>query len=116
MGSGHQAGGADHASGVGTAGTVAKIDLRLLHHPDCEVASADSGTSARIILWRRPASAATCQSPGTACPSYAAPLTATVRCVPPSHQQRAPRAAASVAMANGPPAWEQEPRKVLPGA
>ena len=52
VGSGHRAGGADRASGVDTAGTVARIDLRLLHHPDCEVASADSGTPARIVLWR----------------------------------------------------------------
>ena len=33
MGPGHRAGGADLASGVDTAGTVAKIDLRLPHHP-----------------------------------------------------------------------------------
>ena len=33
MGSGHRAGGADLASGVDTAGTVARIDLRLPHHP-----------------------------------------------------------------------------------
>ena len=52
VGSGHRAGGADLASGVDTAGTVARIDLRLLHHPDCEVASADSGPSARIVFWR----------------------------------------------------------------
>ena len=32
-GSGHRAGGADLASWVGTAGTVARIDLRLPHHP-----------------------------------------------------------------------------------
>jgi len=47
MGSGHRAGGADLASGVDTAGTVARIDLRLPHHPVCEVASADSDASAR---------------------------------------------------------------------
>ena len=41
MGSGHRAGGADLASGVDTAGTVARIDLRLPHNPVCEVASAD---------------------------------------------------------------------------
>ena len=34
MGPGHRAGGADLASGVGAAGTVAGIDLRLLHPPD----------------------------------------------------------------------------------
>ena len=50
MGSGHRAGGADLASGVDTAGTVARIDLRLPHHPVCEVASADSDASARITL------------------------------------------------------------------
>ena len=33
MGPGHRAGGADLASGVDTAGTVARIDLRLPHHP-----------------------------------------------------------------------------------
>ena len=32
-GSGHRAGGANLASWVGTAGTVARIDLRLPHHP-----------------------------------------------------------------------------------
>ena len=37
VGSGHRAGGADLASGVDAAGTVARIDLRLPHHPDCEV-------------------------------------------------------------------------------
>ena len=31
VGSGHRAGGEDLASGVDTAGTVARIDLRLLH-------------------------------------------------------------------------------------
>ena len=36
-------------------GTVARIDLRLLHHPDCEAASADSGASARINLRLVPA-------------------------------------------------------------
>ena len=50
MGSGHRAGGADLASGVDAAGTVARIDLRLPHHPVCEVASADSDASARITL------------------------------------------------------------------
>ena len=33
MGPGHRAGGADLASWVDTAGTVARIDLRLPHHP-----------------------------------------------------------------------------------
>lgn len=33
VGSGHRAGGADPAGWVGTAGTVAMIDLRLPHHP-----------------------------------------------------------------------------------
>ena len=68
MGSGHRAGGADLASGVDTAGTVARIDLRLPHHSacdTCEVASADSDTSARdqSQARARPASAATRQPP-----------------------------------------------------
>jgi len=33
VGSGHRAGRADHAGRLSAAGTVAKIDLRLLHHP-----------------------------------------------------------------------------------
>ena len=33
MGPGHRAGGADLASGVDAAGTVARIDLRVPHHP-----------------------------------------------------------------------------------
>ena len=99
-GTGFRVGGADRTSGVDTAGTVAKIDLRLPHHSDCEVASADpvrplgsfSGDS-------RPSGLRGCEAAlGTACPSYVAPMTATVRCVSPSYQQRAPRAAAPVAM------------------
>ena len=51
IGSGRRAGGVDRTSGVDTAGTVAKIDLRLLYLPGCEATSADPSTSARSALF-----------------------------------------------------------------
>ena len=106
VGSGHRAGGADLASGVDTAGTVARIDLRLLHHPDCEVASADSDASARINLWLVPVRPPRLHVSRPAPPALFTP--------PPLDRHRplrsfelpTARAASGRVRCNGPPAWE----------
>ena len=114
MGSGHRAGGADLASGVDAAGTVARIDLRLLHHPVCEAASAGSDAPARITLRlapTRPASAATRQPPGTPCPTvFITPPPLGRRCPPCSLELPTARAASGCGRCNGPPASREQER------
>ena len=101
-GSGHRAGGADLASWVCTAGTVARIDLRLPHHPRL------GSPLLRYVRYNRsqarahPASAAARQPPSIthiySSDSHHPPSPVAVRRICSGCQQRAPRADARVAM------------------
>ena len=101
-GSGHRAGGADLASWVDTAGTVARIDLRLPHHPRL------GSPLLRYVRYNRsqarahPASAAARQPPSItriySSDSHHPPSPVAVRRICSGCQQRAPRADARVAM------------------
>ena len=102
MGSGHRAGGADLASWVDTAGTVARIDLRLPHHPRLGSPLLRYVRHNRSQARAHPASAAARQPPSItriySSGLHHPPSPAAVRRIRSGCQQRAPRADARVAM------------------
>ena len=93
-----------HAGRLSAAGTVAKIDLRLLHHPVRSPLPAPVRPLKSVPGDSRPS--------GSCSNSLAArrslPSAAAVRRFPSSRQQRAP---SGRCRCDGPPAWAREPRR-----